>query len=128
MEIMKFAAFGIVATVLVVIIKQQKPEVAMQLAMAAGALIFLGLISQIYTVMRSIEEMAHEANLNVIFLGTMMRIIGIAYITEFGAQICKDAGQGAIASKVEFAGKILMILLALPIISMILETLVSILP
>ncbi|WP_353894569.1 stage III sporulation protein AD [Proteinivorax hydrogeniformans] len=125
---MSIVAFGIVASIIIVIIKQQKPEIAMQLALAAGALIFLAVISQIYTVVRSIEEMAYQAELNVMFLGTMLRIIGIAYITEFGSQVCKDAGQGAVASKVEFAGKIMMLLLALPIISMILQTLVSILP
>ncbi len=128
MDIMTIVAFGLIATVVIILIKQQQPAIAMQITLVAGAIIFLALAGSIYTVMKSIEELAYQAELNMVFLGTMLRIIGIAYITEFGAQVCKDAGEGTIANKVEFAGKIMMILLAIPIISMILRTLIYILP
>ncbi|QNO16147.1 stage III sporulation protein AD [Alkalicella caledoniensis] len=128
MDIIQIVAFGLISTVIIILIKQQKPEIAMQITLAAGAMIFLALAGSIYTVMKTFEELAYKADLNMIFLGTMLRIIGIAYVTEFGAQVCRDAGEGTIANKVEFAGKIMMILLAVPIISTILNTLIYILP
>ncbi|HBI03894.1 MAG TPA: stage III sporulation protein AD, partial [Paenibacillaceae bacterium] len=71
---------------------------------------------------------AAQANLNMIYLDTILKIIGIAYIAEFGAQVTRDAGQGAIASKIELAGKVLIMVMAIPILSLIVETIVRLLP
>ncbi|SHJ67198.1 stage III sporulation protein AD [Anaerobranca californiensis DSM 14826] len=128
MNIMSFVAFAIITTVLVVIVKQQKPEIAMQIRVVAAAVIFLALASSIYYIMKIFEDLALQAELNIVFLGTILRIIGIAYITEFGAQICQDANENTLANKVILAGKTLMLILAIPIISTILKTLITILP
>jgi len=66
--------------------------------------------------------------LNLVFLETILKIIGIAYIAEFGAQMTRDAGQGAIASKIELAGKVLILVMAVPIIQIIIETVIDLLP
>jgi stage III sporulation protein AD len=58
----------------------------------------------------------------------VLKIIGIAYIAEFGAQIVRDAGQESIASKIELAGKVLILVLAIPIISIIIETVMKLMP
>ncbi|MNJ03061.1 Stage III sporulation protein AC/AD protein family protein [compost metagenome] len=63
-----------------------------------------------------------------IYLKTVLKIIGIAYIAEFGAQIVRDAGQESIASKIELAGKVLILVLAIPIISIIIETVMKLMP
>lgn len=128
MNIMTFVAFAIITTVLIVIVKQQKPEIAMQIRVVAAAVIFLALASSIYYIMKILEDLALQAELNIVFLGTILRIIGIAYITEFGAQICQDANENTLANKVILAGKTLMLILAIPIISTILKTLITILP
>ncbi len=75
-----------------------------------------------------LEELADNANINLVYVQTILKIIGIAYIAEFGAQIAKDAGQGAIASKIELAGKVLIMIMAIPIISVIIETVIGLLP
>jgi stage III sporulation protein AD len=64
----------------------------------------------------------------MIYVETIVKIIGIAYIAEFGAQITKDAGQGAIASKIELGGKVLILSMAIPILTVIIETIISMLP
>jgi stage III sporulation protein AD len=64
----------------------------------------------------------------MIYVETILKIIGIAYIAEFGAQITKDAGQGAIASKIELGGKVLILSMAIPILTVIIETIISMLP
>jgi stage III sporulation protein AD len=71
------------------------------------------------------SEISARANINKLYLETILKIIAIAYISEFGAQICRDAGQGAIASKIEFAAKIMVVVMAVPIIGAVLEMVVG---
>jgi stage III sporulation protein AD len=75
-----------------------------------------------------IERLAANANVNLVYVETILKIIGIAYIAEFAAHITRDAGQGAIAAKVELAGKILILAMAVPIITVIIETIITMIP
>ncbi|RXT13778.1 stage III sporulation protein AD [Ammoniphilus sp. CFH 90114] len=128
MDIIQVVGLGLVATVLTLIVKEQKPLFAFMIALVTGIIIFLFLIGKISEVIRILERMAVQANLNMIYLETILKIIGIAYIAEFGAQITRDAGQGAIASKIELAGKVLILVMAVPIITVIIETVISLFP
>jgi len=128
MDIIQIVGLGLVATILALVIKEQKPMFAFLIALVTGIIIFLFVIGKISEVIRLLEQMAVKANLNMIYLETILKIIGIAYIAEFGAQITRDAGQGAIASKIELAGKILILVMAVPIITVIIETVLSLFP
>ncbi|GAW94160.1 stage III sporulation protein AD [Calderihabitans maritimus] len=128
MEILQIAGLGLVATIFVVILKQEKPELAMLLSIVTGVIIFILVLGKIASVFNILEELANRANVNRFYLSTLLKIVGIAYIAEFGAQVCRDAGEGAIASKVEFAAKIIMMVMAVPIIAAILETIIRLLP
>ncbi len=75
-----------------------------------------------------LERLATNANLNMVYVETILKIIGIAYIAEFGAQITRDAGQGAIAAKIELAGKVLILVMAIPILTVLIETIITLLP
>lgn len=110
------------------IVKEQKPIFAFMLVVFVGGIIFIFLIDQLFAVVRMLERIAVNANLNLIYVETILKIVGIAYIAEFGAQITKDAGQGAIASKIELAGKILILAMAIPILQAIIETVIGLLP
>lgn len=85
--------------------KEQKPTFAFLIVVFAGCVIFLYLVDQIYDIIRMIEKIAVNANVNMVYVETILKIIGIAYIAEFGAQLTKDAGQGAIASKLSSRGR-----------------------
>ncbi|REK62358.1 MAG: stage III sporulation protein AD [Brevibacillus sp.] len=128
MEIVQLVGLGLVATILALVIKEQKPMFAFLLALASGVFIFYFLIGKIAEVIRILEKLAVQADLNLVFLETILKIIGIAYIAEFGAQMTRDAGQGAIASKIELAGKVLILVMAVPIIQIIIETVINLLP
>ncbi|WP_243290267.1 stage III sporulation protein AD [Bacillus sp. FJAT-47783] len=128
MEIIQIVGLGLIATFLALIVKEQKPTFAFMLVVFVGCVIFLLLIDQISHIIQMIDSIARSANVNVMYVETILKIIGIAYIAEFGAQITKDAGQGAIASKIELGGKILILTLAIPIISVIIQTIISLLP
>lgn len=62
------------------------------------------------------------------FLGILLKITGIAFLTEFAVSVCKDSGETAIASKVDLGGKVIIIAISIPIISSLLETVVKVLP
>ena len=128
MEIIQIVGLGLVATVLSLVIKEQKPLFSFLLITFTGVIIFLLLIGKISGVIQVLEELARKSNVNMVFLKTILKIIGIAYIAEFGAQVIRDAGQEAIASKVELSGKVLIMVMAIPIITVIIETVMKLLP
>ncbi|WP_404433510.1 stage III sporulation protein AD [Sutcliffiella horikoshii] len=128
MEILQIVGLGLIATFLALVVKEQKPTFAFMLVVFAGCAIFLFLVEQVFDVIRMLERIAINANVNLIYVETILKIVGIAYIAEFGAQITKDAGQGAIASKIELAGKILILAMAIPILTVIIETIINLIP
>lgn len=128
MEIFQIVGLALIAAVLSVLLKNQRPEIALQISIVAGVIIFLMMISKISAVVTVLESLAEKVNIDVVYLSTILKIIGIAYITTFGAEVCRDAGESAIASKVEFAGKILIMILAVPILMAVLETILRIMP
>lgn len=128
MEIIKIVGIGLVATVIIVIIKQQRPELAVQLSILVGTVIFTMMLGKINSVVNLLQEMARRSNISLFYMETILKIVGVAYIAEFGAQICRDAGEGAIASKVEFAAKVIVIVLAIPVIAAVFDYLLKLLP
>ncbi|MFV5962295.1 stage III sporulation protein AD [Bacillus sp. AK25] len=127
-EIIQIVGLGLIATFLALIVKEQKPTFAFMLVVFTGCVIFLYLIDQIYAIISMIEKIAASAGVNMKYVETILKIIGIAYIAEFGAQLTKDAGQGAIASKIELGGKILILVMAVPILTVIIETILGMIP
>ena len=127
-DIVQIVGLGLIATFLSLIVKEQKPTFAFLIVVFAGCAIFLYLVDQIYDIIRMIEKIAINANVNMVYVETILKIIGIAYIAEFGAQLTKDDGQGAIASKIELAGKILILVMAVPILTVIIETILGLIP
>jgi len=128
MDIFQIVGFGLVATTLAVVVKKQRPEIALQLSLVAGVIIFLLMIDKISMVILILGELAAKANINIFYMTTVLKIIGIAYIAEFGSQVCRDAGESAIATKIEFAAKIIIMVLAIPIIVAILESVIRLIP
>ncbi len=127
-EILQITGAALVATFLALILKEQKPNFAFLLIVFTGCAIFLFLVDQIYLIINMIERLASDAKVNLIYVETILKIIGIAYIAEFAAQITKDAGQGAIASKIELGGKILILAMAIPILTVMIETILRLIP
>ncbi|MWC28359.1 stage III sporulation protein AD [Paenibacillus sp. MMS18-CY102] len=128
MEIIQIVGLGLIATVLILVVREQKPMFAFLLAAFTGLFIFLYVIGRIDAVISMLQQLAEQTGIPSIYLKTILKIIGIAYIAEFGAQIVRDAGQEGIASKIEFAGKILILVMAVPIIHVIVETVLGLMP
>ncbi len=128
MEILNIVGFALVVTVFAVLLREGRPEMALLLALGFGVLIFILVMSKMGTIINLFRDLTHKAQVDELYLITLLKILGIAYIAEFGAQICRDAGEGTIASKIEMAGKILILLLALPIFTAVLQVVVRLLP
>lgn len=127
MEIAKVIIIGFVASLIVLLLKDEKPEIALQVSLACGIVIFLFMISKLTVVIQAMQEIAARINLDIVYLNTVLKIIGISYLASFGVEICRDSGQSSIASKIEFAGKVLIITLAIPILMAVMEIVVKIL-
>jgi len=127
-EAVQIVGLGFIATLLILVIKGQRPEFAVQLSLACAVIIFLFILTKLEAVISLFSDLADKARISHVYLNTILKIIGIAYITEFGAQICRDAGEGAVAGKIEFAGKVLVMIIAIPIIALVLDTVVKLLP
>jgi stage III sporulation protein AD len=110
------------------LLKEQKPNFAFLLVLFVGCSIFLLLVDQIYNIINMLQVIAKQASVNMMYLETILKIIGIAYIAEFASQITKDAGQGTLATKIELAGKIMILAMAIPILTVLIETILNLIP
>ena len=124
MNLFSLLGFAVVAAALAVLLKQYKPEYALGVSLASGALIFALVILNMSPVFDSLKELAGRVADNR-YVSVIIKSLGICYVTSLASDTCKDAGQTAIASKVELAGKVTILVLALPLfnnlVSIVLE-------
>ena len=128
LEILQIAGLGIIAVILVIMLKAQKPELALQLSIITGVIIFMMLAGKLSAVITLLGSYTKRVDIEPVYFETILKIIGIAYITEFGAEICKDAGESSIASKIELAGRVVIVAMAVPIITSLLDLIISVMP
>lgn len=128
MEIFQIVGLGILATVIVVILKEVRPEFSILVSIVTGVIIFTLVLSKLIYVVDTITTLQSRVDVNISYFNTILKIIGMAYIVEFASQISKDAGEASIAMKIEFAGKVLIMVLAIPIILALMDLIVKILP
>lgn len=127
MNIIQIVIFGLVTTIIVVTVKQQRPDIALLISLAGGTVILTFVVSSLSVVIETISNLFNKSNMDSVYITTILKVIGIAYLADFGAQLCKDAGESAIAAKIELGGKILILLLAIPILTALMELILKIL-
>lgn len=128
MEIIQVIGIAFVSTFIVMILKQYRPEFAIYVSIIAGIIIFGIVINKLTSTVELIKNLTNKLGTNAQFFTILIKITGIAYLSEFATNICKDSGETAIASKVELGAKIIIIAMSIPIIGALLETITSILP
>lgn len=125
MEITKIIGIAFIALFIILVLKQYKSEYAIHISIIAGIMILFFSISKLEIIIELLKNLSNKIDINMNFFSILLKITGIAYLSEFACNVCKDAGETAIASKVELAGRILVIALSIPIISTLLETMLS---
>ncbi|OKZ56778.1 MAG: stage III sporulation protein AD [Clostridium sp. 26_21] len=127
-DVIKIIGIGLLALIIIVILKQYKPEFAIYVSMIAGVLILVLAIQKLTGIINLLQSLANKTYINKSFLSILLKITGIAFITEFAVSICSDAGEKAIASKIEIGSKVIIIAMSIPIIKSLLELVIEILP
>ncbi len=127
MDIFKVIGLGLAATFFAVFLKGWRPEIAIQISVAASAVIFFLLAPYIKTVIEMFQDISNQVGMDMKYLSIVLKVIGIAYAAQFGAELCRDAGESAVASKIELAGKIIIMTLSMPVMYKLIEVVNTIL-
>ena len=127
MEIAKVIGIGVVGGILAVAVKKTNPELGMQVSIAAGVIVFCMVLGYLAQAVDFIKRFAEQYG--ALYQGAivLLKVIGIAYLCEFGVQVLKDAGENALAVKVELAGKVIIFAVTLPLIGEFAQTVLGLL-
>lgn len=128
MDIVKIIGIGLISLIIIIIIRQYKPEFTLYVSLIAGALILLFIMDKIGGIIDLLTSLSNKTAINNEFLSLLIKITGIAFLTEFAVSICKDTGESAIANKIDMGGKVIIVSMSIPIISSLLETIIEVLP
>lgn len=128
MEIFRIIGVAMITVFIVLLLKQYRPEFVVHVSIIAGILIFTMLVPKLSAVIELLNSFSNKLGVNSQFFSILFKITGIAYVSEFATNMCRDSGETAIASKVEFGAKIIIIAMSIPILGAVVETLVNILP
>lgn len=127
-DIGRIIAVGIVGVFLSVIVKRKNQEFAVAISIATSLVIFFMVSDTLYTFIYMIQSIAERANVDFVYFETILKIIGIVYLTQLASSVAKDAGEGAISSKIEFGGKMCIVALSAPILLSLLNLIVTLIP
>lgn len=122
---MQYAAFAVCAAALVLVMRRLRPESAPALVMAAGSMAALLILPQLAQVISDVSALASLGGLQDGYMTHLLKIGGISLLMDFAAQTCRDAGEESLAMKVELAGRVMLIGLALPVMRMLLLQILS---
>lgn len=128
MEIIKIIGIALVALIIIIMLKQYRPEYAIFISILTGVLILFLVMDRLTGIVNLIQSIQSKYSINTQFIALLIKITGIAFLSEFAVSICKDSGEAAIASKIELGSKIIIISMSIPIISSLLEIILKILP
>ena len=128
LDIFKIIGVGIITAITALIVKQIKPEVSVIITISGGILMILMLVESLTNIFGVFSSIIEKSGLTAGLFSTVLKIVGIGYITEFSANLCNDAGVSSIADKILLAGKIIILVLALTIVSNIIDIISGLLP
>lgn len=128
MEIIKIIGIALIALIIIIMLKQYRPEYAIFISLLTGVLILFLVMDRLTGIINLIQSIQDKFSINTQFIALLIKITGIAFLSEFAVSICKDSGEAAIATKIELGSKIIIISMSIPIISSLLEIILKILP
>ncbi|WP_055071080.1 stage III sporulation protein AD [Clostridium massiliamazoniense] len=126
MDILKIVAFALVVLFFYMFLKEHKQSFAVNILIVAGIMIFIFMVPKISEVLGFVREIATDSGVDIAYIEIVLKILGISYLASFCSELCKDAGAGSLAAKVEFSGKIMILILAIPILMAVLNSILKI--
>ena len=128
MEVIKIIGIALTSVIIIIILKQYRPEFTIYISIITGILILYLVFDKLTGIIDLLKSLINKTSINSAFLILLIKMTGIAFLSEFAMSVCKDAGESAIASKIEIGTKIIIISMSIPIISSLLEIILKVLP
>ena len=116
MDILKIAVLAVSGVLMALMLKQTKPEFGMSISMAVCICIFIYLMSKLQTILGYLDQLERLVHIDGIYLDTVLKMLGISYMTQFASDLCKDAGHSAIASQIELFARVSILFLSFPVL------------
>ena len=126
--VVKIIGVGLIALVISMVLKQYKPDMSIYISLIAGCIIMFMVIDKLGNIVQLLKTVASKIEINKGFLDILLKITGIAILSEIAISLCKDAGESSLANKIEIGTKVIIISFSIPIISSLLELVIKILP
>ena len=123
MNIIQVGLLGVAGALMAIYLKQEKGEIAIYLCIAVSVLIFLGIVDNLEVLVKTVKEVSSIITIDLVYMETLIKMLGITYMAEFASGICRDEGYQAIAAQIEMFGKITILVLSMPILLTLLKTL-----
>jgi stage III sporulation protein AD len=120
-EVFQIAGLGIVASVVLLVLRKERPELSLGLSLVVGLMLFFLILPKLSSVIAVFGNLATESGLEPLYFGIILKVLAISYIADLGASICRDAGEEMVATRVEMAGRILILVSSLPIVQEVLN-------
>lgn len=121
MDILKVIGVGLTGAIIANFIKKGKEEFTIFVTLATGIIILIYIMSSLGDVVIAFNQITDTAGIDDKLFGSILKIIGIGYITEYAASICKDFNYSSLAQKIQLAGKVTIFILALPVITNLMD-------
>ena len=122
MDIIKIAMIGLAAALLAIQVKGGRPEYEIFITMGACLCIFFFLVTKLQVVIDAVNEMQSYIRLDAKYVAVLLKMIGITYVAEFSSNLCRDAGYQAVAGQIEMFGKLSILVISMPVLLALLET------
>lgn len=128
MNALQLSGFAVCAAAIALVMRRLRPEAATVLVIAAGALTAVMVLPQLNQVVSGVASLAAAGGVQDGYMGQLLKVGGISLLMDFAAQTCRDAEEEGLAMKVELAGRIMLIALALPVMQSLLTQVMSLAP
>ena len=121
MDVIKVCAFCITAVILCALVKENNKNIALLLSIFSGCMILVYALVNIGSIADMLNSLIEQSGINASYLTLILKVTGIVYLIEFGKNVCIDAGETALGTKLELAGKVVIVTLTIPVITTLLE-------
>lgn len=127
MDMVSVAGIGIISAVLCVIVRQYKPELAVGVSLACGVVILGAALALLQPSIEALSQLAAAAQIDSSLCAVLIKALAVCYLTQIAADTCRDAGESAVAAKVELAGRAAVLAVSLPVFAALAELITDLL-
>ncbi len=125
MDMMRVAGFAVTAAFAAAAMRRMRPEAGMGLALAAGMMLLLAALSQVQSISGALQQLCERAQLQPTYVRTLLKTVGICFLTDFTADVCRDVEETGLAQRVETVGRLMILAVAAPVLASLLGNLLE---